>query len=156
MRSPQSSAAAARDAAAASGLPASPAAIAASPTVASASDVESHALPPTGPDASLLDRAANPLGVLALFERATTGVGPKLVAGGLSCMLISGILNFTDVIKVRLQTQNPIAPRYHGFAHTFKLIWMEEGPRGLMRGPVTQHEDEEAGTAQRSETDDAR
>jgi hypothetical protein len=48
---------------------------------------------PVGPDAPLLDVAANPLGVLALFEQATTGLGPKLIAGGLSCMIISAVLN---------------------------------------------------------------
>jgi len=97
----------------------------------------SHALPAVGPDAPLLDKAANPLGILAQFELATTGLGPKLVAGGLSCMLISGMLNPMDVIKVRLQTQRSMdgPPRYQGFAHAFKSIWREEGyRRGLMRG----------------------
>lgn len=95
----------------------------------------SHALPcPTG---SLADQAAHPLGILALFDQATTGIAPKLVAGGLSCMLISGILSPMDVIKVRLQTQAPppAVPKYLGFTHAFRTILREEGyRRGLMRG----------------------
>jgi len=118
--------------AAATAVPSSASGLA--PVLRHAAGVDSHALPPSGPDASLLDRAAHPLGVLALFDRATTGVAPKLLAGGLSCMFISGVLNFTDVIKVRLQTQNPNAPRYHGFSHALRTIWMEEAARGLMRG----------------------
>ena len=61
----------------------------------------SHALPPPPADAALADQAANPLGILALFESATTGIGPKLAAGGISCMVISAVLNPMDVIKVR-------------------------------------------------------
>ena len=95
----------------------------------------SHALPcPTG---SLADQAAHPLGILALFDQATTGIAPKLVAGGLSCMLISGILNPMDVIKVRLQTQEPppALAKYTGFTQAFRTILAEEGyRRGLMRG----------------------
>ena len=86
--------------------------------------------------AELVDAAANPLGILGLFDEVTNGLGPKLLAGGVSCMIISGILNPMDVIKVRLQTQSAGAtPKYVGFVGSVKTILHEEGyRRGLMRG----------------------
>ncbi|CAF1553176.1 unnamed protein product [Adineta steineri] len=91
----------------------------------------------------------------------TTGhedLGAKLLAGGLSCMFISAVLNPMDVIKVVLQTQSqlkaldnhphPVSDlflhpsrslythaRYHGTWHAAKSIYYEEGyGRGLMKG----------------------
>jgi hypothetical protein len=85
-------------------------------------------------------------------------LGAKLLAGGLSCMFISAVLNPMDVIKVVLQTQsqlksldNPTHPvsdlilhpsrslyghsRYHGSWNAIKSIYNEEGYcRGLMKG----------------------
>eukprot|EP01114_Cavostelium_apophysatum_P002865 TRINITY_DN12562_c0_g1_i1.p1 TRINITY_DN12562_c0_g1~~TRINITY_DN12562_c0_g1_i1.p1 ORF type:complete len:307 (-),score=35.96 TRINITY_DN12562_c0_g1_i1:12-932(-) len=72
-------------------------------------------------------------------------VWPKLVAGGVSCMIISAALNPMDVIKVRLQLQNQLksshglhlhtnAP-YHGFLHAAARIFAEEGYfGGFMKG----------------------
>lgn len=56
-------------------------------------DVNSHALPPPPDAATPLDNASNPLSILALMEEATAGLAPKLLAGGLSCMFISAVLN---------------------------------------------------------------
>ena len=39
----------------------------------------------------------------------TDGMAAKMVAGGLSCMLISALLNPMDVVKIRLQTQNQLS-----------------------------------------------
>jgi hypothetical protein len=85
-------------------------------------------------------------------------LGVKLLAGGLSCMLISAILNPMDVIKVALQTQSqlksldnhphPVSEiilhpsrslygnsRYHGAWHAIQSIYNEQGyGRGLMKG----------------------
>lgn len=85
-------------------------------------------------------------------------LGVKLMAGGLSCMFISAVLNPMDVIKVVLQTQSqlksldshphPVSDlilhptrslyahaRYHGAWHATKSIYKEEGySRGLMKG----------------------
>jgi len=86
------------------------------------------------------------------------GLGAKLVAGGISCMFISAILNPMDVIKVALQTQSqlkaldnhphPVSDvllhpsrslyanaRYHGAWHAAQSIYYEQGyGRGLMKG----------------------
>ena len=86
------------------------------------------------------------------------GLGAKLLAGGLSCMFISAILNPMDVIKVVLQTQAQLKAldnqshsvsdlllhpsrslyahaRYHGAWHAAKSIYNEQGyGRGLMKG----------------------
>ena len=86
------------------------------------------------------------------------GLGAKLLAGGLSCMFISTILNPMDVVKVVLQTQSQLKPldnhphpvsdvilhpsrslyanaRYHGSWHAVQSIYYEEGyGRGLMKG----------------------
>jgi len=70
---------------------------------------------------------------------------PKFVAGGASCMMISGFLNPMDVIKVRLQLQNQGskvsltnmhgANPYQGFFHAGLKIFREEGYfGGLMKG----------------------
>ncbi|UJR24013.1 hypothetical protein I4U23_026978 [Adineta vaga] len=85
-------------------------------------------------------------------------VGIKLLAGGISCMFISAVLNPMDVIKVVLQTQSqlkaiehhahPVSDfllhpsrslyanaRYHGTWHALKSIYLEQGyGRGLMKG----------------------
>jgi len=85
-------------------------------------------------------------------------LGVKLLAGGLSCMFISAILNPLDVVKVVLQTQSqlksldshphPISDvvlhpsrslyanaRYHGAWHAIQSIFQEQGyRRGLMKG----------------------
>lgn len=58
----------------------------------------SPGLPPPS-EASIVDNASNPLSVLALMDQASVGLFPKLIAGGLSCMLISSLLNPMDVIK---------------------------------------------------------
>ena len=82
----------------------------------------------------------------------------KLLAGGLSCMFISAVLNPMDVVKVVLQTQSqlksiehhahPVSDfllhpsrslyanaRYHGTWHALKSIYREQGyGRGLMKG----------------------
>lgn len=65
--------------------------------------------------------------------------GAKLLAGGLSCMMISALLNPMDVIKIRLQTQNQLKSQtpavYKGFFNTLIKTFREEGyRRGLMRG----------------------
>ncbi|CAF1161062.1 unnamed protein product [Rotaria sordida] len=89
---------------------------------------------------------------------AHDGLGAKLLAGGLSCMFISTILNPMDVIKVVLQTQSqlkalddhphPVSDlvlhpsrtlyphaRYHGAWHAAQSIYYEQGyGRGLMKG----------------------
>ena len=121
-------------------LTSSPAPLASSSTSSTVIPPLNHDLPPPPDRAVLLDQAANPLSILGLFEEATVGIWPKLVAGGLSCMLISAILNPMDVIKVRLQTQpKPVTAdqplQYQGFRHAFMKILKEEGyRRGLMRG----------------------
>lgn len=85
-------------------------------------------------------------------------LGVKLLAGGLSCMLISAVLNPMDVVKVVLQTQSqlklldshphPVSDvilhptrslyahaRYHGAWHAATSIYYEQGyGRGLMKG----------------------
>ena len=90
---------------------------------------------------------------------AHDGLGAKLLAGGLSCMLISAILNPMDVVKVALQTQNQLKPSatgstaemsdlllhpcrslhdrglYRGSWDAMKSIYLEQGyGRGLMKG----------------------
>ena len=83
------------------------------------------------------------------------GLPAKLFAGGLSCMLISAILNPMDVVKVALQTQSQLKSldhsvrdlllhpsrslydhcRYHGTWDALKSIYLEQGyRRGLMKG----------------------
>lgn len=97
-----------------------------------------HAPPPPEPVHSALD-----------------ALGPKLLAGGISCMTISAILNPMDVVKVRLQNQNaasaveatrnklhlatphdtPPPAHYRGFFHALSTIYKQEGYfKGLMRG----------------------
>lgn len=85
-------------------------------------------------------------------------LGVKLLAGGLSCMIISAVLNPMDVVKVVLQTQSqlklldshphPVSDvilhpnlslysnaRYHGALDAAKSIYYEQGyGRGLMKG----------------------
>ncbi|KAJ3108566.1 Mitochondrial oxaloacetate carrier protein [Phlyctochytrium planicorne] len=62
-----------------------------------------------------------------------------MLAGGISNMISSSILNPTDVVKVRLQVQNSsnstsgssIQPKYRSFSHTVGKIYAEEGLLGL-------------------------
>jgi len=68
----------------------------------------------------------------------------QLAAGGISCMMISAVLNFNDVIKVRLQTQQQlqgglaiIDREYKGFFHAGNRIFTEEGVRGLFLKGMT-------------------
>lgn len=74
-------------------------------------------------------------------------IGEKLVAGGVSCAIVSAVLNPMDVVKVRLQTQSQLVARaggaalytaaspYHGFTHALVKIWRDEGYfRGLQKG----------------------
>ena len=70
----------------------------------------------------------------------------KLAAGGLSCMIVSSVLNPMDVIKIALQIQNQLKKarglgvghaegEYKGFRHAAVKIASEEGVfRGLMKG----------------------
>ena len=44
----------------------------------------------------------------AVVRAPSDGMAAKMVAGGLSCMLISAILNPMDVVKIKLQTQNQL------------------------------------------------
>ena len=46
---------------------------------------------------------------LILTPSPTDGMAAKMAAGGLSCMLISALLNPMDVVKIRLQTQNQLS-----------------------------------------------
>jgi len=81
-----------------------------------------------------------------MSHRRDEPLWPKFMAGGLSCMTISAILNPMDVIKVRLQLQNQmhrvsighihgIGSPYHGFFHAASKILHEEGFfGGLMKG----------------------
>ena len=83
------------------------------------------------------------------------GLPAKLVAGGLSCMFISAVLNPMDVVKVVLQSQSQLKSfehsvrevllhpsrslydhcRYHGTWDALKSIYLEQGyGRGLMKG----------------------
>jgi solute carrier family 25 protein 14/30 len=86
------------------------------------------------------------------------GLGAKLLAGGLSCMFISTVLNPLDVVKVVLQTQSQLKAldthphivgdvilhpsrslyanaRYHGSWDAAQSIYYEQGyGRGLMKG----------------------
>lgn len=69
--------------------------------------------------------------IAATHPDPTDGLIAKLIAGGVSCMVISAVLNPMDVIKVRLQTQS----QYTGFINTGLRIYRDEGyNRGLMRG----------------------
>jgi hypothetical protein len=69
---------------------------------------------------------------------AHDGLAAKLVAGGLSCMFISAVLNPMDVVKVILQTQTTSAAglnAYHGTWHALHSVYNEQGyRRGLMKG----------------------
>jgi hypothetical protein len=69
----------------------------------------------------------------------------RFVAGGVSCMILSAVLNPMDVIKVRLQLQNQLSKvkiinfhsknPYKGFFHAGYKIFLEEGFfGGLMKG----------------------
>ena len=93
-----------------------------------------------------------------MANNAHEALGVKLLAGGLSCMFISAVLNPMDVTKVVLQTQSALKPldshphlttdlllhpsrslyahaRYHGAWHAIRSIYREQGyARGLMKG----------------------
>jgi len=65
----------------------------------------------------------------------------KFAAGGLSCMIVSALLNFNDVIKVRLQTDSQLSTvahtsrKYRGYFNTARVITAEEGLQTLfLRG----------------------
>ena len=55
-----------------------------------------------------------------LVRAPSDGLLAKMVAGGLSCMLISSLLNPMDVVKIRLQTQNQLnaGPATVGHSHS--------------------------------------
>eukprot|EP01117_Protostelium_nocturnum_P008604 TRINITY_DN3087_c0_g1_i1.p1 TRINITY_DN3087_c0_g1~~TRINITY_DN3087_c0_g1_i1.p1 ORF type:complete len:364 (-),score=76.74 TRINITY_DN3087_c0_g1_i1:13-1104(-) len=92
----------------------------------------------------LTNTEAHALEIAKAHPSMSEGTLAKLVAGGLSCMILSLALNPMDVIKVRLQTQNQLSTssgklyenqKYRGFAHAGKTILKEEGYfKGLMRG----------------------
>lgn len=54
------------------------------------------------------------------------------VAGAVSAALTTPV----DVVKTRLMTQNPAAPKYHGIIHGLTTIAKEEGPKALSAGIV--------------------
>ncbi|PRP80789.1 solute carrier family 25, member 27-like [Planoprotostelium fungivorum] len=82
--------------------------------------------------------------IAAQHKPLSSDTGAKLIAGGLSNMALSLLLNPMDVIKVRLQTQSQLQSagtslysnmKYTGFYQAGSLIYREEGyVRGLMRG----------------------
>jgi len=62
-------------------------------------------------------------------------------AGGGAGMVAAAVTNPLDVTKTRLQTQGDMLStghgrHYHGLVRTLKIIWHEEGIRGLTRGIV--------------------
>lgn len=42
-----------------------------------------------------------------------------------------------DTVKIRLQTQDPLNPRYRGAIHCFSQIMRQESPQGLYKGMAT-------------------
>lgn len=60
--------------------------------------------------------------------------GARLVASALGSVVAESITLPTDVVKVRLQVQSSLAPRYKGFADCFLTTAREEGPTALWKG----------------------
>jgi solute carrier family 25 folate transporter 32 len=97
-------------------------------------------------DMSTSDKSANwssPLAALAV-KVARLPDGPVNALCGASAGVASGIVTCPlDVIKTRLQAQGSFRPRkytgptravYKGLTGTARVIWMEDGVRGLYRG----------------------
>jgi solute carrier family 25 folate transporter 32 len=95
---------------------------------------------------STSDKSANwssPLAALAV-KVARLPDGPVNALCGASAGVASGIVTCPlDVIKTRLQAQGSFRPRkytgptravYKGLTGTARVIWMEDGVRGLYRG----------------------
>jgi len=63
------------------------------------------------------------------------------IAGGGAGMIAAGLTNPLDVAKTRLQTQGDMSvickgKRYRGMLGTLRVIWIDEGIRGLTRGII--------------------
>lgn len=88
----------------------------------------------------------NDLVHLHLCASPDPGVLVRILAGCTTGAMAVSFAQPTDVVKVRFQAQmnlDGVARRYNGTMQAYKHIFQNEGIRGLWKGAVLGHQDQE-------------
>eukprot|EP00249_Psilotum_nudum_P022787 c28643_g2_i1 orf=754-1167(+) len=65
---------------------------------------------------------------------AIISVCKSLIAGGVAGGVSRSAVAPLERLKILLQVQNPLSPKYTGMVHGLKYIWRSEGFRGFFKG----------------------